>query len=387
MKNMNTSVILNMIRCKGEISRIELAKATGLTAATVTNITSWLIDTGIVEECSVGVSTGGRKPVLLRLSAHSYYIASAYISPVSVQLAVADLNSNIIYRAHKAFDTSDISPEDCVSFIADELKGFSSQNPSPIVGLGVGVHGIADSSEGVIINAPILKWKNVPIKQMLKKATGLSVYAENDVRLMAIGEMWFGSANECDDFVLLYVGSGVGSAIISGGRLVRGVSDAAGEIGHSIIDLSGPICECGKRGCLQAHTGEAAMLRILHDNLDKTDILTPDSLCSDIISAYKNHGDKAATAVVENEIKYLSAAVLNITNLFNPALIVVASGFDGFSEVIVPQLASVPSYAITGKDSNCTIAASSLGSDAVLYGGIARVLDALCDNPSKLISK
>ena len=380
MKKMNTALILNKIRSEKEISRIELAKATGLTAATVTNITARLIDAGIIQECAVGASTGGRKPVMLKLKSNRYCIAGAYISPTGVKLALSDFASYIIREFELCFSSDNPSPDDCVNFIAHSLGEFSKENTLEVAGLGVGVHGTADSSKGVIINAPLLKWKNIAIKDMLCKKTGLDVYVENDVRLMAMSEMWFGNAQNRDDFVLLYVGSGVGAAVVSDSRLVRGTTDTAGEIGHSIINIDGPLCECGMRGCLQAHTNEAAMKRVLQNNLDKTSVLSPDSSCSEIMEAYIT-GDKAAEAVVNNEVKYLSAAILNIANIFNPAMIVVASGIKGFDKAVVSQIKKVPSSAMGGAESTCVIKASCLGDDAVLKGGIAKVLDAICNNP------
>lgn len=382
MKRMNTSLILGNIRSSGQISRIELAKATGLTAATVTNITSWLIDNCLVEECSVGVSTGGRKPVLLRLRQDRFFAASAYISPVGVDFAVSDFGANIIYRHSRRFDGT-ATPEECTAYIAQQVKTFGESSDCTIAGLGLGVHGITDAQRGDIVNSPILKWKNVPIKAMLSDACSLCVYPENDVRLMATAERWYGTASACEDFVYLYVGSGVGSAIISGGSLLRGVNNAAGEIGHSIIDPSGPVCECGKRGCLQAHTGEGAMLRALHENLSLSDSLSKDSTCADIFNAYKT-GDKAACAVAEREVSYLSAAVFNIANLFDPSLIVVGSGIDGFCEAIVPRLADATVGAMGMREQSCPVSASVLGCDAVLLGGIATVLDRVCEDPAKL---
>lgn len=385
MKRMNTSLILSHIRSKGQISRIELAKATGLTAATVTNITSWLIDNALVEECSVGVSTGGRKPVLLRLRQDRFFVASAYISPVGVDFAVSDFSANIIYRQSRRFDGNK-DPEECTAYIAEQIKAFGDSRDCVVAGLGLGVHGITDTTSGDIVNSPILKWKNVPVKSMLAGSCGLSVYTENDVRLMATAERWYGTASSCEDFVYLYVGSGVGSAIISGGSLLRGVNNAAGEIGHSIIDPSGPVCECGKRGCLQAHTGEGAMLRALHENLSLSESLTKESSCADIFRAYKT-GDKAACAVVDREVSYLSAAVFNIANLFDPSLIVVGSGIDGFCEAVVPRLANATVGAMGMREQSCPVSASALGSDAVLLGGIATVLDRVCEDPAKLLER
>ncbi len=383
MKRMNTALILGMIKDTGGVSRTDIAKSTGLTAATVTNLTSELIEAGIVSEVATGASTGGRKPVILKINAGSFYAASAYISSNSVEVALADFNAEIKFYKKMAFNESEFSVEDCVSFIGESLDSFRNKCRGKIIGMGLGLHGIVDSRNGVWLNAPNLNVRNTDIQKILEEKCRIKVYAENNVRLMALAEMWFGATKNVDDFVFLYVGKGVGGAIVTSRELVRGSYEASGEIGHMTIDMSGPLCQCGNRGCLQAHTNEAAMLRRLGKNLHKTSILTSDSGCDDIIDAFINHEDKAAAAVVEEEIKYLSAGISNIINIFNPKLIVLSSRIKNFDIAVLEKLSEhALSGGVAGPVSGCSVKYSSLGERAVLKGCVARVLNEVYDNPS-----
>lgn len=383
MKRMNTALILNLIRERGTVSRIEIAKETGLTAATVTNLTSELIDNNLVEEFSTGVSTGGRKPILLKINSSFFCVASASITPDRVEFAVSDFCAKIIFYKH--IDIASPTPQKCVDFIIKSLNEFTLTNNTRVIGMGVGIHGIVDSADGVSVYAPNLNWRNVNIKALIKEHTDIPVMVDNDVRLMALAQMWFGSSKNSDDFVLLYIGRGVGSAFVIDKKLIRGSNDAAGEFGHTIIDPDGPVCECGRHGCLQAFTNEAAMLNTLKENLHKSSILNENSLCDDIVDAYLNHSDKAATEVINKEIKYLAIGISNIINMFNPSLIVLASDIKDFDIAVASKLTDeVKKYTVTSGNVNCNISFSLLGRHSLLNGATALVLNSIYENPSVL---
>lgn len=385
MKRMNTALLLNMIREHGPISRIELAKLTGLTAATVTNLTAELIGGDLVSECSTGVSTGGRRPVMLKVNSNGFFVASAYISPERTEFVVSDFGAEIIcYKKHE-YSCFSPSPEECVDFIVKSLEDFCVNNAAPI-GLGIGLHGIVDSEAGVLVNAPNLRWKNVNIKALTEARTDIPIYIDNDVRLMAMAEMWFGMAKDTDDFVFLYVGRGVGGAVVMDKKLLRGSSDFAGEIGHTVIDVNGPVCECGRTGCLQAFTNKDAMLRVLRENLGKSTVLTDSSNCSDIVDAYLEGKDPSAMVVISEEIRYLSTGIVNVINVFNPKLIVLGSDIRNFDIAVLSHLADAASTAgISGRDSDCSVKYSTLGERSVLLGGIAKVLSHVYENPAMII--
>lgn len=387
MKRMNTALILKLIRERGTISRIDLAKETGLTAATVTNLTAELIDNKLVEEFNTGVSTGGRKPILLKINSSEFCIASASINSDKVEFAVSDFCAKIIFYRHMKIN-NDATPEYCVDFIIKSLKKFTSENSTRVIGMGIGIHGIVDSVEGISVYAPNLRWRDANIRNLVAKHTDIPIFIDNDVRLMALAEMWFGQSKNTDNFVFLYVGAGVGSAIVINKTLMRGATDAAGEIGHTVIDIDGPVCECGKRGCLQAFVNEAAMRGFLKDNLDKTEILDENSTGDDIVDAYLNNSDKAATAVLNNEIKYLSLGISNIINVFNPQLVVLSSNIKNFDIAVAGKLSSeVDKLSMANGADVCNIVYSNLGTRAVLNGATAMVLNSVYENPRMLWDK
>ncbi|MBO7289793.1 MAG: ROK family transcriptional regulator [Clostridia bacterium] len=384
MKRMNIALILNLIREKGIVSRIDIAKETGLTAATVTNLTAELIDNNLVEEFSTGLSTGGRKPILLKINSSEFCIASASVTTDKVEFAVYDFCAKIIFYKHKSIEKS-ASPMECIDFILKSFDEFKKSNSTRVIGMGVGIHGVVDSEAGVSVYAPNLNWHNVNIKELIEEKISIPVMVANDVRLMAMAEMWFGNSKNADDFAFLYVGKGVGGAIVIDKKLFRGANDAAGEIGHSVIDPEGPLCECGKKGCLQAFTSEDAMLKNMKANLSKTKHLNENSTCHDIIDAYLNYSDEAAVLTVEKEIKYLSIGISNIINIFNPSLIVLSSDIKDFDIAVMNRISGEIKKSFGGVFmQNTNLCYSSLGTRVLLNGATALVLSRVYENPGML---
>ncbi|MBQ4526758.1 MAG: ROK family transcriptional regulator [Clostridia bacterium] len=384
MKRMNINLIINLIRKSGSISRIDIAKKTGLTAATVTNLTSELLEFGIIKEYSMGASTGGRKPVLLKMNSKRFYLASAYISPMNVEVAVSDCGAEFVFYRHEKPFSDEFTPENCIDFIAKSLEKFVSQSGCTIAGLGVGLHGIVNSEEGIIVNAPNLGWKNVAIKRIIEEKTKLPVYVDNDVRLMAMAETWFGADQNIGDFAFLYVGRGVGGAVLSSGELMRGKRESAAEIGHTVIDMNGPLCECGKRGCLQAHVSESAMQKRLEKYSVTESVLNHESDCNAIVDAYLNNGDELAKKIIDDEIRFLSVGVSNLISTFDPCCVVISSSIKNFDIAVMEKLSQTVNENDIGRlENNCVVRYSTVGERAVLKGAVAAVLSEIYNNPAE----
>lgn len=383
MKSINITLVLNKIREHGSISRVQIAKETGLTAATVTNLTSELIASKIIIESDTGCSTGGRKPIMLKFNTKDYGICSAYISPNRVEFAVSNFEADIIYYNSMPI-TKGVSAEACIDFIENEYTGYFQNSDRTVVGLGIGLHGIVDTVSGASVFAPNLGWSNVAIGDMLRERLNVPVFADNDVRLMTIGEMWYGIAKNVSELVFVYISSGIGGAIVINGNLYNGFKNGSGEIGHCTIDTDGELCTCGNRGCVQTKANRQAMLDAMKSYLAKEpSVLTIQSDCEDIVKACIYDKDSVAAKVMEDESKYLGITVNNLINTFNPRMVVVNSDIKEFDKAIMPGL-----IAESGRrkmkffDSNSEIKYSNLGEMAVLKGGIAMVLKNICENPA-----
>ena len=202
--------------------------------------------------------------------------------------------------------------------------------------VGVGVAGQVDSDRGIVRQAPNLRWHDYPLGARIRDATGLPVSVLNDVQAATYGEWQLGAARGASDVVCVFVGTGVGGGIVAGGRLLRGTSGAAGELGHTIVSLFGPVCRCGGRGCLEAYAGGWAIARRAFEAVSARPIAgrvlieaaggDPQKITASALAAAAAAGDPLARALVAELEDALVAGLGSIVNAFNPEVLLLGGG-------------------------------------------------------------
>ena len=248
--------------------------------------------------------------------------------------------------------------------------------------MGVGVAGQIEAGAGLVHFAPNLDWHEVPLKAELEKALGLPVVVTNDVRAITWGEWLFGAGKGVDDLICMFVGTGIGGGVIAGGRMLAGSSNTAGEIGHLCIDMHGPLCTCGNRGCLEVFAGgwaiaaraqniarthppEAELLLQLADN-------QLDDITAEIVAEAYYRGDPLALHLIGEAVEALVAGMVSLINTFNPRLIILGGGIiDGLPEIIDQVDAKVRWRCLSVAAANLRIVASRLGGKAGVVGAAA----------------
>ncbi len=215
----------------------------------------------------------------------------------------------------------------------EELLEESKFKPEDIDSIGVGAAGQVDRENGIIIGAPNLDCYDLNIREHLTSHFNLPVYLGNDVEIAAMGEMKFGAAKGCDDFVCVFVGTGVGSSIVKDGKIIHGATGTAGEIGHMIVDLNGRQCACGAHGCLEAYASRSAIEKRIEGALRKGRhsaildyIETGKSISSSMIQKSIEREDELVIQCVNEAAEYLSGGLASIINFINPKLIILGGG-------------------------------------------------------------
>lgn len=385
MKSLNKSAILNVVREQGLISRAEIAKLTKLTPPTVTNLVGELIDTKLVIETDLGESTGGRKPILLSINSLAFHVVGVYAGPKKVKAVAATLDGNVITHVEAKYEVNP-TPEQFLKTLADVIEKVireTSPKIESILGIGVGMHGLVDSEQGVSIFAPHLNFRNIPIKEYLEQKFEVPVEVENDIRAQAIGESWFGQGKCVPNFILFRVGTGVGAGIILDHQLYRGTSYTAGEIGHTTIDINGPKCSCGNYGCLETMVGGAALAGRAQQaiRLGKKSIL--EELCQGDIELIDGkmlylaakQGDQVANDVLEDTGRYLGIGIANLINILNPSLIILSGGVLGSADFLLDSLRkTVERRALAKPAQAVSIVLSKLGENAIPIGAFTLLL-------------
>jgi predicted NBD/HSP70 family sugar kinase len=244
----NRSLLLQTLFHQGAMSRADLSRETGLTRVTISDLVAELIADGFVVEKGVREASGPGKPaILVDLDREGHRIVGIDLSDSDSFIgAVLTLDGDIVARRQVALPAAD----DVVATVVQLARELVADSHAPVLGIGVGTPGVVDD-HGVILTAPHFGWAGFDLEGALQDALGLPVLVANDANAAVLAEYTFGGAG--DDVLLVKVGRGVGSGLLAGGQPMRGSRHAAGEIGHVTVGTDGgPLCVCGKVGCLEA---------------------------------------------------------------------------------------------------------------------------------------
>lgn len=342
VRAVNRSIVLELIRRRQPISRAELARITGIFRSSVSDIVDELIAEDLVTEERSTPSRPGRVPMSLRLNDSGYCIMGVNIRPVYSQIAYAGLSGRILKTLN--FETP-TSPNKLVQAIAQAVKRLSDDS----VGvkkprfrrIGIAIPGHVDVTNGRILWTPTHQELNgFPIAAEIEKHTGIEALADNDCNVGALSELWLGTDEKSDrgtDFVFLNVSDfGTGAGVVLNREIYLG-HDAhfVAEVGHMVVDPSGPLCRCGRHGCWELFVSNDAMWRRVH----------PRSTFSvegfnELLSAAKQGQSKPMNSLRETT-KYLSLGISNIAFIFNPAEIIVAGRITAVWDLIHQELESL----------------------------------------------
>lgn len=263
----------------------------------------------------------------------------------------------------------------CVQDAIDECDLL----PKQVRGVGIGAPGASDPETGRVIFAPNLVWEDVPLKKNLEKLIQIPVFVENDCNVQTLGVHERELKGKPRHMVGIFLGTGIGAGLIFDGKLFSGFNRTAGEIGHMVLEVGGPKCGCGNRGCFEALASRTAIFRRIQAGVkdgQKT-VLTEmlggdleDMRSGDLRKALRR-GDKFIEKVIEEAAEYTGIAVANIINLINPEVVVLGGGvIDALEdEMLAIIVETAHDYAMQGTDKGITIVASKLGDDAGITGG------------------
>lgn len=318
LRDLNVSLLIELVRRCGTISRADLARQSLLSAPTVSTIVDKLLARGILIEVSTAPSSGGRPPVLLSVDPKAGFVVGIKLRGDGLTTVVCDLAAQIV--ATQELHVSLVGdPAAAIHAIELEVRRVlrSAKVPrSKVLGLGIGLSGIIETSRGVCNFSHLLQWRDVDLAEPIRRHLDMPVWVDNDVNTLAVAEKWAGDAHDARDFVTLTVGRGIGLGIVINRSLYRGANGATGEFGHMIVEPGGSKCECGRYGCLEAMVGEDALRRRVGERHGRQ--LSRDDLLALVVA-----GDAAALEVIESAGRKLGLAVANMITLLNPEMLII----------------------------------------------------------------
>ncbi|MGA5068393.1 ROK family protein [Streptomyces exfoliatus] len=371
----------------GAMSRQDLAAATGLSFATVANLTAELLEAGVLVEAGHEDSSGGRPRARLAVNADRGALIGVDIAETSVHAELFDLALDVRYSVERPLPPGDVRPADVVERLVgcvEELLRGSGVPRARVLGVGVSVPGMVEREGGVSSFSPYWSWHEVPLRALLAERLGLPLWLDNPLRASTVAELWFGAGREVDDLVVLTLRAGVGAGIAIDGQLYRGFTNSAGEWGHTCLAIDGRLCTCGNRGCVEAYVSTRGIARTWRELAPGDERATDpdDAVTVAALARAEAAGDPVAAEVIDRTGRHLGAAVANLVNLLNPRVLVLGNQVvDLLGErLLTATYEAVTRHALPLPHRAATLRRSAVPHNAVTRGAAAFALEGFLDD-------
>ncbi|MPY62235.1 ROK family transcriptional regulator [Streptomyces spongiae] len=346
----NQAVVLDAIRTRGPISRVELAALSGLTNQTVSNVVRKLLDAGLVTETGQAPSSGGKRRTLLAPRPDGAYALGVHLDPDAAVIVLVNLAGEVLTsrRLRLSVPSEPADVVDRVARAALRLAERSAVDPGRLLGLGIAAPGPIDGSSGAVVSPPNLPgWDRVPLLKMFAEATDMPVALDNDATAAAIGERWIGGEARAGSFLFIYLGTGIGAGIVLNNTVLHGDSGNAGEFGHLAVEPGDRVCHCGGTGCLGPYCSPAAIIddllrlhgRAAADRIGLTG--DPASLHGDwkVLRRAARTGDEDACDVVRSAARRIGQAARGAVSLLDVSRVVLGGeGLRGIEPIVREEI-------------------------------------------------
>lgn len=347
---MKRATILDTVRNAGLISRRDIAKQTGISKASITGLTADLIKEELLMEKATGAYDGGRRPILMALNPDGAHVVGVNLSFSEINVVIIDFEASIETAYTLPLAPEPHSAQTITDLIVKAVQAClweSNFTKNRIAGIGLGIPGLIDAPSGRILFLPNYGWENVNLRDLVQSKLNHPIYIENSSNTLAMTEQWFGSGRGVDNFLVVTIENGVGLGIVMQGRLYRGHEGTAGEFGHNTIDPGGPLCRCGKRGCIEAYAGNNSILEYARETA-RQGLWQPENLeqisFDTVVQAAKS-GETVLRDRFAKAGQVLAVGLSHLINLYNPAkIIITGKGVKAGDLLFGPLNASLPEY-------------------------------------------
>jgi len=369
LRERNRRQLLDALRRRGSASRADLARLTGLSRSTVSTLVTGLQASGLLveREHDDRPAQQGRPPTLLTLDQSAGLILGIDFGHEQVHVAIADLSRTILAERVQLLDVDNAASAALTTAVTltYQVVAEAGLDADRILCAGVGLSGPIDRVTGTVHAGKILPgWDGIRPVAELAARLQLPIHLDNDANLGALAEVTLGAGIGARDAVYLMVSGGIGAGLILNGEIYRGHGGTAGELGHVLVDESGPICRCGNRGCLETFAGGPAIVELLRRSHD-------DGLTFDRVIQLAIDGDSGARRAIGDAGRVLGRSVSAMVNAFNPELIIVGGYMSAAGDVLLdPLREAVNRYAISSAAQDVRITGGVLGDRAEVLGAL-----------------
>jgi predicted NBD/HSP70 family sugar kinase len=364
LREANRDRILELLRSRGPHSQAELARASGLSPATVSSIARELREEGWLAD-----GDGGRGEPL-RLNPTAGVAVGIDFGHSHVRVAIADLAHNVLAESERPLDT-DHAADDGVRLAGEMVRSLLEEvdvAADRVTGVGMGLPGPLRADTGEVGDSAILPgWIGALPERMMSEELGLPVRVENDANLGALAEIVWGAGRDCSEVVYVKAATGIGAGLVLRGRLYHGFAGTAGELGHLTVDDSGPVCRCGNRGCLEAFAGAEAIVEPLRRRYGE-------DLTLRRVVALAHDGDLGCRRVVADAGSALGLAVAGVCNLLAPERVIIGGELAQAGELLLGPVREMVRRSAIAATRQTEVSAGVLAERAEVLGAVALVL-------------
>lgn len=377
IKEMNRNLLLNIIRREGQISRKQLTTVSGLSVGSVSGIVNELLDGQWILEIGEGDYTGGRRQTLIKLNPEAGYAVGLKLMEKRLVVAITNFEAEILDYREEAHDFG-AEPRSLAHALATAVQAVIAQSgiaPEKLLGVGIGLAGVVQSSKGVVHYSPFFGWHEVPLAALIEAQIQLPVYIENDVNTLTLTEQLFGAGRHHNNFVVVTIGRGVGLGLVINNQLYRGAKGGAGEFGHTLL-IQSPAPEMHRR----FHTLEetAADPAVLNET-DTHDL-------AEVVKRAQA-GDEAAQQALYRSGELLGIGLANLVNILNPERVIISGeGVMGGDYRIKPMLETMEKYTFNTLFDGLDVVIEPTDDRAWARGAASLVISKVFESPMLAVS-
>ncbi len=339
----NERLVLATIYDRAPVSRADVARLTGLTRTTVSDVVEGLLASGLAQAIGRGPSTGGKAPILLEVPDAARLLVGVDLGDRVFTAATVNLRGEIVHRVE--VPSEDADGDDALGLAMSLMDQVIATAEGPILGIGVGAPGLVDTTDGTVVEAVKRDWRDLPLGALVAERFKVPVYVANDSQAAALAEHVFAETRGAN-LIVIKVGQGIGAGIVLNGELFGGDRFGAGEIGHTVMDANGDVCRCGRRGCLETLASARAVLTSLA-------ALRGHPVSMDQAIADFERGDPQVRAIVLESATHLGEAVASLIGALHVRRMVMAGTMAAFGEPwlkVISEAASSRSLAALSVD-------------------------------------
>jgi predicted NBD/HSP70 family sugar kinase len=379
--------VFELVRAAGLIPRVQVAKDLNISPASVTTISSELIEAGLIEEVSARRDEDagrGRPAVALGVRADAHRVAGLKLSDREHSAVIVDFAGKLIADDVIPRHPGPMSPDDLLQAIETLLARLclkAGLRPDQLSAVGIGLPGFVDCAEGMVFWSSVLTERNVPLASAASRRLGLPTYVDNDANLVALAELWFGAGRSISDFAVVTIEHGVGMGFVMNHRIYRGAQRLGMELGHMKVQLDGALCRCGQRGCLEAYVADYALAREASTALNWGHReVQPMMVLLESLFDHAKAGNATARTIFRRAGRYLAVGLSNVINLFDPALIILSGERMRFDYLYAAEtLAELDNLAINTGRPRPPIQIHAWGDLLWAHGAAALAMGELCE--------